>query len=255
MLFILSRMAVTTYVALLSFTLDSGASQCFFRNHTTITPLLAPVPVALADPSSGPVVACSLTTLPCSAVPSGFLIGLYIPLTAICTDASTGALLATFTREPHSGLFVLHPTSSQVAESGQVAASCSCRSLAHPTVLGHHCLGHPSIPRLCSMASHSLVSGLQGVFPSLPPSLAPPCTPCATEGTRGTRVRCLHSDRGGKFRSGVLAGFCSEQGIRQSWTLLESPQQNGVAEHRIGLVMDIARTSMIHARAPHFPWP
>ncbi|CAI7738872.1 unnamed protein product [Closterium sp. NIES-54] len=31
--------------------------------------------------------------------------------------------------------------------------------------------------------------------------------------------------------------------------------QNGVAERRIGLVMDIARTSMIHARAPHFLWP
>ncbi|CAI7779484.1 unnamed protein product [Closterium sp. NIES-53] len=33
------------------------------------------------------------------------------------------------------------------------------------------------------------------------------------------------------------------------------PQQNGVAENRIGLVMEIARTSMIHAHAPHFLWP
>ncbi|CAI7781130.1 unnamed protein product [Closterium sp. NIES-54] len=77
----------------------------------------------------------------------------------------------------------------------------------------------------------------------------------ATEGTRRSHVRCLHSDRGGEFRSGVRAGFCGEKGIKQSWTLPESPQQNGVAECRIGLVMDIARTSMIHARAPHFLWP
>ncbi|CAI7848420.1 unnamed protein product [Closterium sp. NIES-54] len=77
----------------------------------------------------------------------------------------------------------------------------------------------------------------------------------AKEGTRGSRVRCLHSDHGGEFHSGVLAGFCGEQGIRQSWTVPESPQQNGVAERRIGLVMDIARTSMIHADAPHFLWP
>ncbi|CAI7805039.1 unnamed protein product [Closterium sp. NIES-53] len=77
----------------------------------------------------------------------------------------------------------------------------------------------------------------------------------ATEGTRGSRVHCLHSDCGGDFHSGVLAGFCDEQGIRQSWTLPESPQQNGFVERRIGLVMDIARTSMIHARAPHFLWP
>ncbi|CAI7922413.1 unnamed protein product [Closterium sp. NIES-54] len=31
--------------------------------------------------------------------------------------------------------------------------------------------------------------------------------------------------------------------------------QNGIAEHRIGLVMEVARTSMIHAAAPHFLWP
>ncbi|CAI7811214.1 unnamed protein product, partial [Closterium sp. NIES-53] len=32
-------------------------------------------------------------------------------------------------------------------------------------------------------------------------------------------------------------------------------EQNGIAERRIGMVMDVARTSMIHAAAPHFLWP
>ncbi|CAI7766506.1 unnamed protein product [Closterium sp. NIES-54] len=77
----------------------------------------------------------------------------------------------------------------------------------------------------------------------------------ATKGTRGSRVRCLHFDRGVEFRSGVLAEFWGEQGIRQSWTLPESPQKNWVAVRRIGLAMDITHTSMIHARAPHFWWP
>ncbi|CAI7859787.1 unnamed protein product, partial [Closterium sp. NIES-53] len=31
--------------------------------------------------------------------------------------------------------------------------------------------------------------------------------------------------------------------------------QNGIAERRIGMVMDVARTSMIHVAAPHFLWP
>ncbi|CAI7914482.1 unnamed protein product, partial [Closterium sp. NIES-53] len=44
-------------------------------------------------------------------------------------------------------------------------------------------------------------------------------------------------------------------GIRQTFTLLASLQQNGIAERRIGMVMDVARTSMIHAAAPHFLWP
>ncbi|CAI7741843.1 unnamed protein product [Closterium sp. NIES-53] len=358
--------------ASLSFTLDSGASQCFFRDHTTLTPLLAPIPVALADPTSGLAVARSSTTLPCPVVPSGVLRGLHIPSftrnlvgvgylkdrgitvtfqgggrTVVCTDAAIDVVLATFTRESRSGLYILHTershvavspqvvaspqvaVSGQMAVSGLVAASCSCWSLSHPTVLWHHRLGHPSLPRLRSMASQCLVSGLPRVFASLPPSPAPLCTPCvegrlratphssslrpattpfqtlhldvwgpaphprpksesfflvviddysryttvfpltkksdvtstliwwllATETTRGRHASCLHSDHGGEFCSGILRGFCSEQGIIQSWTLPESPLQNGVAERRIGLVMEIARASMIYARAPHFLWP
>ncbi|CAI7805250.1 unnamed protein product [Closterium sp. NIES-54] len=64
----------------------------------------------------------------------------------------------------------------------------------------------------------------------------------------------LHSDRGGEFSSDLLAAYCAEHGIEQSFTLLASPQQNGVAERRIGLVMEVARTSLIHAAAPHFLW-
>ncbi|CAI7744828.1 unnamed protein product [Closterium sp. NIES-53] len=52
-------------------------------------------------------------------------------------------------------------------------------------------------------------------------------------------------------RFGLDFLFC---GIRQTFTLPASPQQNGIAERRIGMVMDIARTSMIHATAPHFLW-
>ncbi|CAI7893840.1 unnamed protein product, partial [Closterium sp. NIES-53] len=46
--------------ALHTFTLDSGASACFFPDSTTLTPLSTPVPVRLGDPSGGPVVARSV---------------------------------------------------------------------------------------------------------------------------------------------------------------------------------------------------
>ncbi|CAI7760647.1 unnamed protein product [Closterium sp. NIES-54] len=65
----------------------------------------------------------------------------------------------------------------------------------------------------------------------------------------------LHSDRGGEFSSACLGAFYRARGIRQTFTLPTSPQQNGIAERRIGMVMDVARTSMIHAAAPHFLWP
>ncbi|CAI7826065.1 unnamed protein product [Closterium sp. NIES-54] len=50
----------------------------------------------------------------------------------------------------------------------------------------------------------------------------------------------LHSDRGGEFSSARLGAFCHAQGIRQTFTLPASPQQNGIAECRIGMVMDVA---------------
>ncbi|CAI7838035.1 unnamed protein product [Closterium sp. NIES-54] len=68
-------------------------------------------------------------------------------------------------------------------------------------------------------------------------------------------VLSLHSYRGGEFSSDLLWDFCHGEGILHSFTLPASPQQNGVAERRIGLVMEVARTSMIHAAAPHFLWP
>ncbi|CAI7899342.1 unnamed protein product, partial [Closterium sp. NIES-54] len=65
----------------------------------------------------------------------------------------------------------------------------------------------------------------------------------------------LHSDRGGEFSSDLLQDFCRGEGIFQSFTLPDSPQQNGIAERRIGLVMEVARTSMIHAAIPYFLLP
>ncbi|CAI7800476.1 unnamed protein product [Closterium sp. NIES-53] len=73
--------------ALHTFTLDSGASRCFFRDSTTLTPL--PVLVRLVDPSGGPVVACSSTVLPCPAVPSGSLSGLHLPARGSPREAPT----------------------------------------------------------------------------------------------------------------------------------------------------------------------
>ncbi|CAI7749799.1 unnamed protein product [Closterium sp. NIES-53] len=64
----------------------------------------------------------------------------------------------------------------------------------------------------------------------------------------------LHSDRGGEFSSDLLRDYCRGEGILQSFMLPASPQKNGIAERRIGLVMEVAGTSMIHVAAPHFLW-
>ncbi|CAI7840307.1 unnamed protein product, partial [Closterium sp. NIES-53] len=172
--------------ALYTFTLDSDVSRCFFRDSTAVTLLTVPVPVTLAEPSGGPVVARGATVLPCPAAPSGLLTGLHLPsfaknlvatsvlqdqwvtvtqpggeLVAICTNSHTGEHLATFTQRPGFGLYTLTTESALVAESGQ-----------------HHRLGHPSLPRLHGMHSCLLVSGLSRSLPPLQRSLALPCLPC-----------------------------------------------------------------------------
>ncbi|CAI7915627.1 unnamed protein product [Closterium sp. NIES-54] len=317
--------------ALHTFTPDSGASRCFFRDSTTLTPLPALVPVRLADPSRGPVVARSFTVLLCPAVLSGSLSDLHLPSFStnlvgtaalqdamvttttpqgqrvwICTCTRTVRHLAMFTRRPRSSLYTLATQPPQVAASAQVSVSrqvappCSCRLLSHQTLLWHHRLGHPSLPRLRGMHSRLLVSGLPQSLPPLPPSPAPPCLPCIEGWQRAAphsssfprttaplhtlhmdvwspahisgqdrkryflllrerfradlRVLRLHSDRGGEFSCNLLRDFCRGEGILQSFTLPHSPQQNGIAKRRIGLVMEVARSSMIHAASPHLLW-
>ncbi|CAI7863279.1 unnamed protein product [Closterium sp. NIES-53] len=322
---------------------DPGASRSFFRDNTTLTPLPAPVPIRLADPSGSPVVAHSSTVLPCPAVPSGSLSGLHLPSfsTNLVSTAAFQDAMVTTTTPGGSSLYTLTTeppqvaASAQVSTSGQVAASCSCRLLSHQTLLWHHRMGHPSLPRLHGMRSHLFVSGLPGSLPPLPLSPAPPYLPCVEGRQRAAPhsssfppttaplqtlhmdvwgparvsgqgreryfllvvddymryttvfplrskgqfvdvlipwirtvrlqlrerfcqdlpVLRLHSDRGGEFSSDLLRDFCRGEGILQSFTLPASPQQNGIAERRIGLVMEVARTSMIHAAAPHFLWP
>ncbi|CAI7814063.1 unnamed protein product [Closterium sp. NIES-54] len=305
--------------ALHTFTLDSGASRCFFRDRTTITPLVAPVTVRLADPSGGLFAARSSTVLPCPAdamvtntTPGGQRV-------LICTCTRTGRHLATFTRRPGSSLYTLATeppkvaASAQVSASGQVVPPFLCR------LLSHHRLGHPSLPRLRGMHSRLLISGLPRSLPPLPPLPAPPCLPCVKGRQRAaphsssfppktTPLQTLHmdvwgpacvsglgheryfllvvddytrytmvfplrskgqvvdvlipwihavhlqlrerfraelpvlrlqSDRGGEFSSDLLRNFCRGEGILQSFTLPDSPKQNGIAERCIGLVMEL----------------
>ncbi|CAI7923511.1 unnamed protein product [Closterium sp. NIES-54] len=317
--------------ALHTFTLDSGAFRCFFRDSFTLTQLYAPVLLRLVDPSGGPVLARSSTVLPCLAVPSSSLSGFHLPSfsmnlvstaaprdsmvttatpggqrVSICTCTRTGRHLVTFTHRPGSSLYTLTTKPPQVAASGQVSASgpvaapCSCRLLSHQTLLWHHRLGHPSLPRLCGLHSRLLVSGLPMSLPPLLPLPAPPCLPYVERRQLAAPhsssfppttapLQTLHMDVRGPARvsgqdreryfllivddySRYTTVFplrskevvsspptsCETFDVGRAFSIRSrspaSPRENGVAERRIGLVMEVARTSMIHAAAPHFLW-
>ncbi|CAI7836913.1 unnamed protein product, partial [Closterium sp. NIES-54] len=208
-----------------------------------------------------------------------------------CTCARMGRHLATFTHRRGSSLYTLTTESPPVAASGQVAASsqvfaaasrsgpesapCSCRLLSHQTLLWHHQLGHPSLPRLRGMASRVLAplqtlhmdvwgparvrgqgheryfllvvddySRYTTVFPLRSKGEV---TEVLIDWIRAARLQLrvrfgsdffvlrLHSDRGREFSSNLLRAFCHAEGIRQTFTLAASPQQNGIAKRRIGM--------------------
>ncbi|CAI7848274.1 unnamed protein product, partial [Closterium sp. NIES-53] len=150
--------------------------------------------------------------------------------------------------------------SAQVSTSGQVAPPCSCRLLSHQTLLWHHRLGHPSLPRLRGMHSRLLVSGLPRSLPPLPPSPAPPCLPCVEGQQRAAPhssfppttapLQTLHMDVKGEVPEVLIPWIHAvrlqlREHFRADLPILRlhsgrgaSPQQNGIAERRIGLVME-----------------
>ncbi|CAI7798362.1 unnamed protein product [Closterium sp. NIES-53] len=100
------------------------------------------------------------------------------------------------------------------------------------------------------MHSRLLVSGLPRSLPSLPRLPAPPCLPCVEGRQRAAPhssefppttapLQTLHMDVcASGFIGTCQSCVCTLTGVR-----------------RIGLIMEVARTSMIHAAAPHFLWP
>ncbi|CAI7896714.1 unnamed protein product, partial [Closterium sp. NIES-54] len=278
-----------------TFTLDSGASRSFFRDRTTLTPLSRPVAVSLADPSGGPVLASFSTVLPIRFTHAGQRVthctcartGRHLATFTHRPGSSLYTLTAASPPVAESGQVA---ASSQVfaaaSRSGPESAPCLCRLLSHQTLLWHHRLGHPSLPQAPLQTLHMDVWGparvrgqgheryfLLVVDDSLRYTTVFPLrskgdvTEVLIDWIRVARLQLrerfgsdfpvllLHFDRGGEFSSARLGAFCRAQGIRQTFTLPASPQQNGIAERRIGMVMDVARTSMIHAAAPHFLWP
>ncbi|CAI7784721.1 unnamed protein product [Closterium sp. NIES-54] len=205
--------------ALRTFTLDSGASRCFFCESTTLTPLSSPVPVRLADPLGGPVLARSSTVLPCparTAPHSSSFPPTTAPLQTLHMDVWSPARVSGQGRERYFLLVVDDYT-------------------RYTTVFPLHNKGE--VPVVLIPWIRVVRLQLRERFCQVLP------------------VLCLHSDRGGEFSSDLLSDFCRGKGILQSFTLPAYPQQNGIVERRIGLVMEVARTSMMHAAAPHFLLP
>ncbi|CAI7833562.1 unnamed protein product [Closterium sp. NIES-53] len=326
----------------IEFILASRASHTVLRDASTLTPLPTPSTILGAN-STFTVQSHHSSTLPCPVFPSGTITGLHIPSlrhnlvsqgalqqTGVTTifpahafhcdlfHSTSGRFLSRISMCPSTRMYTFRTPRSPSPHVFSTtippppippppSPSCQCHDLSHPSILLHHCLGHPNFVTLHKAVISSLLHGLPPTLPPLPPSLAPPCTVCvqsklkqhphpnhptfspapldlvhmdlwgpnptpSRQGHRyllilvddhsryssisllrtkakapdaiiawatqaathfGRPIRRLHSYGGGEFLNHTLSSYCTTYGIRHTYTLPHSPQQNGVAESRV----------------------
>jgi hypothetical protein len=72
--------------------------------------------------------------------------------------------------------------------------------------------------------------------------------------TKEKRVQRFHLNSGGEFLSKKLEQFFIKQGIKQTWTALNTLEHNGVAERMIQSVVSMTRCMLITYCLPLLFW-
>jgi transposase InsO family protein len=68
-------------------------------------------------------------------------------------------------------------------------------------------------------------------------------------------IQTFRTDRGGEFNSHNFASFCELHGIRRQLTAAYTPQQNGVAERKNQMIMNMVRSMLVKKSIPKTFWP
>ena len=70
-----------------------------------------------------------------------------------------------------------------------------------------------------------------------------------------TQIQILRSDNGGEFVNSTMQKFFQDHGLIHQTTCPYSPQQNGVAERKNRIILEITRALMIDSSVPKYFWP
>ena len=70
----------------------------------------------------------------------------------------------------------------------------------------------------------------------------------------GRELKALRSDQGGEYMSGEFEAFLKDNGIKHQLTVSYSPQQNGVAERKNRIIMELVRSMLKTKGLPHHFW-
>ncbi|CAI7737188.1 unnamed protein product [Closterium sp. NIES-53] len=280
--------------ALHIFTLDSGDSRCFLRNSTTITSLTVPVPVTLADPSGGPDQWVTVTqpggelVAICTDSRTGEHLATFTrrPGSGLYTLTTECALVAESGQEAPS-VEVAASCSCRLLTHQTLLWNHRLGHPSLPRLCGIHSLlllsglprSLPPLPKSLAPPCLTCVEGWQCTAPhsSFPPTTAPLQTlhmdvrgRARVPGQGGERYFLLVVDDYTRYTTVFplqskaevcnilirwIRAICLQLNARfqQDREVLRLHSDRG--ERRIGLVMEVARTSIVHAAAPHFMWP
>ncbi|GKC69344.1 putative ribonuclease H-like domain-containing protein [Tanacetum coccineum] len=68
------------------------------------------------------------------------------------------------------------------------------------------------------------------------------------------KVKLIRSDNGTKFKNRVMSEFCEKKGIKKEFSVVKTPQQNGVAERRNRTLIEAAGTMLADSKLPTTFW-
>nr|GEU75945.1 putative ribonuclease H-like domain-containing protein [Tanacetum cinerariifolium] len=68
------------------------------------------------------------------------------------------------------------------------------------------------------------------------------------------KVKIIRCDNGIKFKNKLMDDFCREKGIRREYSVVRTPQQNGVAERTNKTLIEAARTILAGSKLPTTFW-
>ncbi|GJV76415.1 putative ribonuclease H-like domain-containing protein [Tanacetum coccineum] len=68
------------------------------------------------------------------------------------------------------------------------------------------------------------------------------------------KVKIIRSDNGTEFKNNVIDDFCREKGIKREYSVARTPQQNGIAERRNRILIEVARTMLANFKLPTTFW-
>ena len=70
----------------------------------------------------------------------------------------------------------------------------------------------------------------------------------------GRQLKAIRSDRGGKYMAKEFGQYLEQNGISHQLTVRYSPQQNGVAERKNRIIMELVRSMLKTKRLPLDFW-